>query len=316
MNIETFIDKLSYEDRLRNHQIYYREQQGWPYGINPYSTIANKEYKTPESYIHNGYIVENEKNNFIDDRIYQYVKQRITNKRPEETLQPTRLLHNMLSSQPMAFNLFYPLMLMMDNGYSSAVTKVFKELFKSLPIHEVYSIGIEYIPENYGDYLNDKTAMDAVVRFKDKLGSCYFIAVEMKYTDRLGSNEASDIVTAQRILDEINHFKVRPLTINQIYRNYLLSEIIRIKGDAFSPNGYQDCYAWILAPENHPTTEKEIKMMMDNLKDDFKVKYTFAKGIHLEQFAQALINETGIPDEYRNIYRKFDERYLPLKSSL
>lgn len=103
--------------------------------------------------------------NFLHGEIFRYVKKRIAEKKPYETIEEDRMMNNFLSSQPMAFNLFYPLMVITscDEG-RQRMTKVLNGLLTtSFEIEFVSEVGFEYIPEYYRNCLNDKTAMDAFV---------------------------------------------------------------------------------------------------------------------------------------------------------
>ena len=51
--------------------------------------------------------------NFLMKETFEYAKVRVANKRENETIDGFRLFNNLLSSQPMAFNLFHPLMLLL-----------------------------------------------------------------------------------------------------------------------------------------------------------------------------------------------------------
>lgn len=93
------------------------------------------------------------------------------------TVEPFRLMHNMLSSQPMCFNLFGPLV----NDLDLATT-----LFRTLPelrVERVISVKLEYAPMPKGEYLGDKTTFDAIVVYKRTDGTCGFFGFETKLTD-------------------------------------------------------------------------------------------------------------------------------------
>ena len=90
-----------------------------------------------------------------------------------------------------------------------------------------------------------------------------------------------------------------PLT--QIYRNFLLSEMYGLHGETEELQSH----SIILAPEQHPTTDNEVKSLVDNLSDGYKAKI---KEVHLEDFVNAIIDYC--PDEYRVVFERFYDRYL------
>lgn len=269
------------------------------------------------NYISNGEIPkEGCWKNFLTEYAFDYAKKRVNpeNKKPYETIESDRLFNNLLSSQPMAFNLFCPLQQMLKES-SKIATKVIKAALPNYPIHKVTEVELEFIPENYKDLTGDKSAMDAIIRFEDEHGKNGFIAIETKYSENLGTNVAYDrdengkkIPRAKSIeaVKELNGFTpdveksimkgTTPLT--QIYRNFLLSEMYGHKEGLLS-------YSIILAPQAHPSTDNEFKSLYNELKEEYRRKIN---NIHLEDFVNAII--INCPDEYRVVFERFYDRYL------
>ena len=282
--------------------------------IHPYTDrYGNVHYYG--NYISNG---ENPKEgcwkNFLTEYAFKYANYRVNNKKEYETIEGDRLFNNLLSSQPMAFNLFCPLRQMREESPETA-TKVMKAALPRYSIHEVTEVDLEFIPEKYKVLTGDKSAMDAIIRFKDEEGKNGFIAVETKYSENLGTNAAYKMdVNGKKIprsqsIDAIR--KLRCFTpdveksimegnipLTQIYRNFLLSETYGLKEELQS-------YSIILAPKEHPTTETELKSLVDNLSDGYKDKI---KRVYLEDFVNAIIN--NCPDKYRVVFERFYDRYL------
>ena len=145
------------------------------------------------NYINNGEMSkENCWKNFLTEDAFKYAKYRVDNRQERETIESDRLFNNLLSSQPMAFNLFCPLRQMLEES-PEAATNVIKTALPKHPIHRVTKIDLEFIPENYKMPTGDKSAMDAIIEFKDKDGKDGFIAIETKYSENLGSNAAYGI---------------------------------------------------------------------------------------------------------------------------
>lgn len=234
---------------------------------------------------------------------FQYANERLKKKLKEETIDAYRLHNNMLSSMPLAFNLFHPLM-MIKEKYPKALSKMIQDAFTALPIYEVDDIKIEFIPTPVKDYTNDKSAMDAAIIFKDEEGEKYLLAIEVKYTDSLGTNKASDNEFKFTTAKEIEQFTSEGLKIikdgcQQIYRNYLLTEKYRLI------HGIKEAYSIVLAPKDHPSTSKEIQTLKHNLKPEFHYKILKED---LEGFIEKL--ELSCPVEFKDWLNAFDERYL------
>ena len=267
------------------------------------------------NYISNG---ENPKEgcwkNFLTEHAFNYAKDRVEHKKKYETIEGDRLFNNLLSSQPMAFNLFCPLRQMREESPETA-TKVIKAALPGYPIHIVTEVELEFIPENHMELTGDKSAMDAIIRFEDEHGKKGFIAVETKYSENLGTNVAYDkdkdgkkIPRAKSIeaVKELQCFKLEEERLiiegkkglTQIYRNFLLSETFGLD------EGLQS-YSIILASKKHRTTKKELESLTNVLRNEYKDKI---KQVYLEDFVNAIINNS--PTEYRVVFERFYDRYL------
>ena len=269
------------------------------------------------NYISNGEIPkEGCWKNFLTGYAFDYAKKRVNpeNKKPYETIESDRLFNNLLSSQPMAFNLFCPLQQMLKES-SKIATKVIKAALPNYPIHKVTEVELEFIPKEYKELTGDKSAMDAIIRFEDEDGKNGFIAIETKYSENLGTNIAYDRdengnktprKQSLKAVQELNCFNSDVesriisggIRLTQIYRNFLLSEKYgQYKG--------LNSYSIILAPKAHPSTDNEFKSLHNELKEEYRTKIN---NIHLEDFVNAII--INCPDEYRVVFERFYDRYL------
>ena len=268
------------------------------------------------NYISNG---ENPKDgcwkNFLTKYAFDYATERTNpkNKKPYETIEKDRLFNNLLSSQPMAFNLFCPLRKMLKELPDTA-TKVIKAALPDYPIHRVMNVDLEFIPGNYMELTGDKSAMDAIIEFVDTDGRDGFIAIETKYSENLGTNVAYDrdengkkIPRAKTIeaVKKLQCFKpnIEKLIVEgekgltQIYRNFLLSEMY----------GFErlQSYSLILAPKEHPSTVEEFNSLYNELHEEYQQKI---KSIDLEDFVNKII--CACPEEYKSVFERFHDRYL------
>ena len=287
----------------REQQGMFREMIGEPMGVGPRRNSSKKQI----SMLANG---EKTGKNFVNKYSFNYAKSRVKNMQAHETIDEYRLFNNMLSSQPMAFNLFCPFIQMLENGKADVVTRVFKAIFPDKFIGEVTEVGLEYLHTDIKNYLNDCTAMDAIVRYKDTDGKPAFIAIETKYTDVLGENTSNKDRAQDKYrewIKRIGMFKAEAeadllsgkKTVTQIYRNFLLTECYGIVENA------NRCYSVVLAPAQHPTTEKEVASLRDELKPEYHYKIS---AVSLEDFVKIALNTCPKGDKYPFWY--FRERYL------
>lgn len=244
--------------------------------------------------------------NFFFRETFEYAIKRVDDpniRKPEETIDEYRLFNNMLSSMPMAFNLFHPLM-MIKMHYPDHLNEIVSALFPELPIYEVDDIMIEFIPTPIGNYTKDYTAMDAAIFFSDEDNNKYLIAIETKYTDSLGMNVGSNNDTKYNVSVESGLFTPDGLEkikggCNQIYRNFLFTEKYRMV------HKLKDSCSIVLAPKDHPTTSEEVESLLGYLKQNNRYKlqkYT------LEDFME-IIHEK-CPENFKHWAEGFMERYL------
>ena len=130
--------------------------------------------------------------NFLSPAAFACAKEKVEEKRsnPDLTIDEYRLFNNMLSSMPMCFNLFSDLRAGVIAGKPDA-TAVLRGMFRESPIGTVESVEVEMIPRPTKDYIDDRTAFDAAVLFRDEAGATGIATIETKYTDKLGGNRAS-----------------------------------------------------------------------------------------------------------------------------
>ena len=254
--------------------------------------------------------------NFLHPVIFNYAKFRVNNKKPYETIEEERLFNNFLSSQPMAFNLFVPLMEIIkceegEKRLAAAVTRLL-DPNRVLGIDRIYEVGVEFIPDYYKECLNDKTAMDAYLRYSRPDGQRGIIAIETKYTDMLGTNQASDPSLAIKMATEVDSIaglftdegklglKSGNIVLSQVYRNFLLTETVRLH------EHLSNSLSIVLAPKENVSNLADEKQLEHILKEEFCYKF---QAVTLETFVDSIINE--FPDE--DIFRRFKHRYLDFR---
>ncbi len=246
--------------------------------------------------------------NFYNKDILNYAQKRVAEKLPEETIEADRLFNNLLSSMPLAFNLFYPLMELLEKDVVKT-TEIVAALFPNWDITKVDKIGIEFIPTPIKDYTEDKSAMDAFITFIDKEGEKNIIAIEVKYTDSLGTNKAKENEKKYEVAKNTKFFTAEGLKVidqgcTQIFRNFLLTESYRMKEKM--PNSYNV----ILAPAQHPSTLTELnaikKYFNDTCPEDKLTKYD------LETFVHIIAEK--VPAEMKDWINWFEKRYLDFGS--
>lgn len=156
--------------RMRFHQSWYRANRiGVPYGTGPHpGSTRLLGNMLPKEAAERGL-------NFLNPTIFEVARKRMTWK--DGLVEPFRLLHNMLASQTMCFNLFGPLV---DDP--SAATPLMRAIFP-MEVDRVTRVEIEYAPAPAQEYLGDNTAFDAFVEYTRPDKRPAFIGIETKLSE-------------------------------------------------------------------------------------------------------------------------------------
>jgi hypothetical protein len=163
--------------------------------------------------------------NFLTQEIYEVVLDRIA--QGSGAVEKYRLLHNMLSSQPMCFNLFGPLVRDHDLAKNLLATLVPEKIW------EVTRVEIEWAPQPATVYLNDHTAFDAFIEYRTEDEQLAGLGIETKLSEPF-SQKVYDRPEYRRWMelpdspwrpDSWN--KVQSVEYNQLWREHLLATALR-----------------------------------------------------------------------------------------
>ena len=163
-------------------------------------------------------------------------------KQRERFTDEKRLLENLLSSQPMAFNIFLPLKW---NNFEIG-NLVFKELFPFLQIKQLTDIRMEYVPgdgigKNDRKITTDNSCFDVYVEYEDNNSRKAGIGVEVKYTESFSNSDfwKETGEKKDRYIRAIEKYSSQfsiecakdylQSTYNQLFRNQLLTEEVKDK---------------------------------------------------------------------------------------
>jgi hypothetical protein len=158
--------------RMRFHQSWWRaEMLGVPFGTGPRVTSTER--------FGNMLDAESATNglNFLTEQVADVARQRIA---LGGGVEPFRCTRNLLSSQPMCFNLFAPLLAMAPSLATACVAALLEDETDCI---EVEAVHFEVAPTPQGDYLDDRTAFDAFIEYRRADETLGFIAIETKLTE-------------------------------------------------------------------------------------------------------------------------------------
>jgi hypothetical protein len=205
--------------RMRLHQSWYRAHVlGAGYGVGPTATSPTRYGNML------GAPAGEAGANFLTPQIFEVAKQRIAAGGGVERF---RCLHNMLSSQPMCFNVFGPLVADVE-----LATRLMKTLLPGEVRHVVW-VAIEWAPSPKNEYLGDATSFDAVVVYERPDGRRAFVGIETKLTDSFSPKEYKSERYRQLTECAESAWRQESWSLlaqsqwNQLWRNQLLVEAVR-----------------------------------------------------------------------------------------
>jgi hypothetical protein len=238
--------------------------------------------------------------NFLTENIKSVVVNSLKHKEKGATIERNRLYSNLLSSQPLAFNLFGEMAL--DNNLA---TKLFVKLFPDR-IKTVTKIIFEHSDGRAdSEYTGDRSAFDVFVEYitiNDKNG---FIGIEVKYSENLKDSPSSHKNEYERITIDSGLFKSNSLEylkkkpIQQIWRDHLLS-IAHLK---HKNKKYDDGFFLYLFPSMNIECQNGVVEYKKHLVSaDEKLTGFYTR--HLEKFIDTLseIDDSVWIKEFRKRY--------------
>lgn len=159
--------------------------------------------------------------NFLTPAIFAAVQARLAE--AEGLIEEFRLMRNMLSSQPLCFNLFGHLGLDLD-----LATRLMDALFPG-EVKRVTRVVVEHAPVPRAEYLNDHTAFDAFIEYVTVDDNLAFLGIETKLTEPF-SPRSYDTAEYRRWMNgpsspwrdgSIKH--LLEIRHNQLWRDHLLA---------------------------------------------------------------------------------------------
>jgi hypothetical protein len=203
-----------------------------------------------------------------------------------QVIEEARFYANLLSSQPLCFNLFAELQADVD-----LAGRVMRSL---LPKHvaNVTAVRFEHAPDRGNlQYTGDRSAFDVFVEHTTPGGGRGFVGIEVKYHEDLNVKPAphrpryDEVAAAMRCFkgDRLAAFKEKPL--EQLWRDHMLAGSMLMNDERWSSGLYVFLY-----PEDNTSCRKAVTSYGDGLSDTS----TFA-AITLETVATTLARETAAP---------------------
>lgn len=215
-----------FQQRARLLQSLWRAEHGLPVGEHRGRPLGSR-LAMPAA--------EQQLSNYLTPNIRDVVRREVLDpaRSKDKLFGRPRIFNDLLSSQPLCFNLFAELSLKLE-----LASRVFARL-TSGRVSEVTSINFEYSPGR-GDprYSGDRSAFDVFVRYRAAHGTNGFVGIEVKYHEGLGDPAATHRERYDELARAMNCFNVEATTsrlrekpLQQIWRDHLLAGSLLASGD-------------------------------------------------------------------------------------
>jgi hypothetical protein len=231
-------------------------------------------------------------------------------KQRERLTDEKRLFENLLSSQPMAFNIFLPL-----KWHNFEVgNSVFKELFPFLNIKHLVDIKMEYVPGDGAGKENrkittDNSCFDVYVEYTNNKNERCGMGIEVKYTESFSQSDywKETGYKKERYINAIEKYALQfamenaqdylQPTYNQLFRNQLLAEEVR---DKFKMN----CILAVL----HSEEDEKCIDILTKFRDLIKLENSCIS-LSISQIVQSVIKASENFPELKSLYEDIYNRY-------
>jgi PD-(D/E)XK nuclease superfamily protein len=235
-----------FQRKARILQSMWRQEKTYPAGLNQGKALGSR---LAMPYAKNTLV------NYLNDTIRSVVRDEVLNpaKKQDKLYGQPRIFDNLLSSQPLCFNLFAELQQDLQ-----LATQVMSSLSNGR-IHQVTAIEFEHSPGR-GDerYTGDKSAFDVFVEYATIEGKSGFAGIEVKYHENMAGSSNTYRLRYDEIASQMDCFpsplpkQLKKSPIEQLWRDHLLAGSMLINKD------YDDGFYVFLYPEGNNKCEDAV----------------------------------------------------------
>lgn len=239
--------------------------------------------------------------NFLEPAVAHLARREVIYQEAGALIDRQRLYSNLLSSMPLAFNLFAPLRFDL-----ALAAKVMRAIAPTIDIAAVRHVWFEHSPgRREADLTGDRTAFDVAVVYERSDGAAGLIGIEVKYSESLAEPAPAELnprydelAQASGLFKEPMHAALRVNPLQQLFREHLLAQATMMRGD------WAETHFMLLAPRHNANVQQGADLYRRFLAQPGAGQVSFLN-VELEQFVEAL-GWAGARDE---AYALFD-RYL------
>lgn len=238
--------------------------------------------------------------NFLDPEHLPFVNRALIYREIGAVYDLTRLRQNLLSSQPLVFNLFVPL-----QQDRELATRVCAELFPGLLAH-VEGIDFEHSPgRGEARFTADGTAFDLVIRGRSATGARVGLYLEVKYSETAFetcprfSGRFDEIAPDSGLFIDPANPRLRANPVQQLFRQHCLAATIR------AADLTDQAVLVLVAPAHNHLVRSAAAAYAAHLRDPAHATIPFV-ALTLEQIFAALAT-AGRPEHARALHRRYTD---------
>lgn len=236
--------------------------------------------------------------NFLSPEVHRLARRELAYREPGALWDETRLYSNMLSSTPMALNLFGPIKL--DRDLAEAFVR---EIAPDLA-GRVCAVTFEHSPGR-GDphFLADGTAFDVAICIRQDDGKRTFIGIETKYSETCAEAEPrmreryDDLARESDLFIDADDPALRRNPVQQCWRLHLLGQAMVACGL------YDAARIFVVAPRLNDQVQRAVSQYREHLASAGSGQASFAN-MPLED-AIAALALAGAPDHAVALTRRY-----------
>jgi hypothetical protein len=237
--------------------------------------------------------------NFMLPAIAWLVRRELAYREPAAMIDEARLYGNLLSSMPLAFNIFG--LLKLDLSFAS---RVLVELFPDLGGAKVQAVLFEHSPGRGDPALTgDHSAFDVFLRYETPAGRKGFVAIETKYSESCQEPVPAirprydDLADVSGLFVDPRKPALRTNPCQQLFREHLLAQAMLMRGD------YDEGRFVVIAPRLNKLVASAVSTYRAELNPTSEDQIGFAS-VTLEDTITALA--MAGEDEYAaRLYRRY-----------
>ncbi|WP_300974466.1 hypothetical protein [Sphingomonas sp. LHG3406-1] len=221
--------------------------------------------------------------NFLSPEVAHLVRRETIYQERGALIDKRRLYGNLLSSMPLAFNVFAPLRL-----NRRLAEKVIRSLIPGIDLSEVLDVRFEHSPgRNHAELTDDRTAFDVAIQYRRSDGGLGLLAIEVKYseTGAEGAGELSgrydELAVASELYKSPLSAVLRTAGCQQLFREHLLTFAALYRGD------YAEARFILAAPRQNHLVQQAAQLYASHLLEPGPGAVPFMN-VELEQLIEAI----------------------------